>query len=344
MKLWVLSLLAPLAATCRTDLDCELLGSCDSGSCHCSPGFTGPTCGTLDVKPVPAEAAQVFPSAPGSTGWSFAPVYDPATNKFRAVAEVACGSHWDSEKIQLVALSSTQPDRGWALDYVLGPLNSNSPHLIRAPNGTFILHLSAGPRANESASGACLGTLTPPPAGGQRPRLRNFPWAPECAPAADCMYAAATDDWEKGAWSLSLVSVRGAGWNPYNKTLPSIGMTNPSAALLSNGEVLLAFRSHWPAWPSIHPSPAGIQPGGEHMGFGIAKSYRGPFPVVANLSWEYGNDEDEFVWQQPAGLPCEGSLHVLYHNGRGKVRSCRPPLTTHSHHCTSESRPLDHHA
>ena len=146
-----------LASACTTDLDCELLGTCESGVCTCSPGFTGPTCGMLDVAPVPAEAAQIFPvpsSTPASAGWSFAPVYDPAAKKYRAVAEVACGSHWDSEKIQLVALSSSRPDRDFALDYVLGPMNSNSPHLIRASNGTFILHLSAGPYANRSGSGA----------------------------------------------------------------------------------------------------------------------------------------------------------------------------------------------
>ena len=34
--------------------------------------------------------------------------------------------------------------------------------------------------------------------------------------------------------------------------------------------------------------------------------------MSGNLSWQYGNDEDPFCWQQR-----DGSLHCLYHNGRG---------------------------
>ena len=56
-------------------------------------------------------------------------------------------------------------------------------------------------------------------------------------------------------------------------------------------------------WPGV---------AGEHTGFGMANSIEGPFTIVANLSWQYSNDEDPFVWQQP-----DGTLHCLYHNGRG---------------------------
>ena len=40
---------------------------------------------------------------------------------------------------------------------------------------------------------------------------------------------------------------------------------------------------------------------GEHVGFALSESIEGPFAVSGNLSWQYGNDEDPFVWQQPDG-------------------------------------------
>ena len=55
-------LLASLAAglppfKCVNDLDCELTGSCDAGRCACFPGWSGPTCGTLDLLPARREGA-----------------------------------------------------------------------------------------------------------------------------------------------------------------------------------------------------------------------------------------------------------------------------------------------
>ena len=39
---------------CSNDIDCELLGTCTDGICKCFPGFTGPSCGKLDLLPVSA--------------------------------------------------------------------------------------------------------------------------------------------------------------------------------------------------------------------------------------------------------------------------------------------------
>jgi hypothetical protein len=70
---------------CVDDEDCELLGECRAnGVCVCAPGFTGPTCGQLDLAPADASTrGRVWPSNPqpagpsGQIAWSFAPVYDP---------------------------------------------------------------------------------------------------------------------------------------------------------------------------------------------------------------------------------------------------------------------------
>ena len=62
----------------------------------------------------------------------------------------------------------------------------------------------------------------------------------------------------------------------------------------------------------------------------------GPFAITANLSWQYSNDEDPFVWQQP-----DGSLHCLYHNGRGNTHNPNHGLHAFSSDGTVWHKPAD---
>ena len=83
-----------------------------------------------------------------------------------------------------------------------------------------------------------------------------------------------------------------------------------------DGRTLLSVRSHAGYWPSIEPFARATKSNGEHTGFALGNSLEGAFKISGNLSWQYGNDEDPFVWQQP-----DGTLHCLYHNGRGGSRT-----------------------
>ena len=38
---------------CDSDIECELNGKCISNECKCYPGWHGPSCGTLKLKPAP---------------------------------------------------------------------------------------------------------------------------------------------------------------------------------------------------------------------------------------------------------------------------------------------------
>ena len=51
------------ASSCSSDEGCELNGKCLSGSCRCFPGWMGPTCGTLKLKPAPAMSGGASPYA-----------------------------------------------------------------------------------------------------------------------------------------------------------------------------------------------------------------------------------------------------------------------------------------
>jgi hypothetical protein len=327
---------------CKTALDCELLGTCTGGTCHCSPGFTGPSCGQLDLLPVPATTrGKVWPvtEAPyvkhdrtkhhDTIGWSFAPAYDPKTQRYIAAVENTC-DEWGGDT-WLAAVSSDRPDGGFRFERRLGPAGTNCPHMKRLKNGTFALYLDAfglSP-ANETkdpTAPICVGdSVTSPeqmapvlrPCGaGEGPNTGHnclcakAPGSCTGSPSGG-VYVASTDHWPDGPWRIAALSITGPGWSPYNSTLGSIGTSNPTAVQLADGRTLVSFRSHAGYWPQIE-SKVTHRCEGEHTGFALGESIEGPFKVSGNLSWEYGNDEDPFVWQQR-----DGSFHCLYHNGRG---------------------------
>lgn len=89
------------AFRCTTSDDCELLGSCVAGACHCRPGFEGPSCGTLSLAPIASSAgssaAAVWPQAAplqrnGSFSWGFTVVHDEQAGLYHAAVNVGCCS------------------------------------------------------------------------------------------------------------------------------------------------------------------------------------------------------------------------------------------------------------
>lgn len=257
------------------------------------------------------------------------------TLKYNAVVEMSCGPRWGNQ-LSLWAVTSDHPTKGYTLQRRLTGVGPNSPHLLRLDNGTYVMHFfSMHVLPHNASAPVCDGNVTHPsnttPSRGPTTDVLqpppSDPVIPECTagqqPKRDgCLsvtggdfdqscvvYAAFTDTWPDGPWTVRCVVIEGVGWEPYNATLFSIGTSNPTVTMLSDGRALASFRSHAAYWPSIKPTDG---MGGEHTGFAMGPSLAGPFRVSANLSWEYGNDEDPFVWQQP-----DGSMHCLYHNGRG---------------------------
>ena len=323
---------------CASALDCELLGRCVSGRCVCSPGFTGPTCGQLDLGPVPKRThGRVWPVRfeehnHTAIGWSFSPAYDPRTGRYVAAVEAVC-DRWGSD-VWIAAVSANSPVGPFRFDRRLGPAGTNCPHLKRLRNGTFTLvfdALASGvypPNATKDPTapvcvGGAVGTnasMAPalPPCGAEQSPSQGHHCicsraSRHCPAVHSGVYVASTERWPDGPWRIAPLSISGAGWSPYNATLFSIGTSNPSLQPLADGRTLLSFRSHRGYWPAIEARLPLTYGSGEHTGFALGPSIEGPFAVSGNLSWQYGNDEDGTVWQQP-----DGSLHCLYHNGRGK--------------------------
>jgi hypothetical protein len=243
------------------------------------------------------------------------PCVTQVTRKYNAVVEMSCGPKW-GDQLSLWALTSDHPTKGYVLQRRLTAVGPNSAHLLRLDNGTYVMHffsMHVSP-FNPSAP-VCDGNVTralqesPPPPPPPSPRSTakatpppSDPVIPECGPGqmpqkdgclsvagenydpSCAVYAAFTDTWPDGPWIVRCVVIQGAGWEPYNQTLFSIGTSNPTVTLLHDGRALASFRSHAAYWPSIKPPPG---MGGEHTGFALGPSLAGPFEVSANLSWEY---------------------------------------------------------
>ena len=77
---------------CTNALDCELLGKCINGACKCFRGFTGASCGSLDLAPIdPKTRGQIWPMQPAPTNqhlsmaWSFTPIFDPLVQRYGTI-------------------------------------------------------------------------------------------------------------------------------------------------------------------------------------------------------------------------------------------------------------------
>ena len=232
-----------------TDLDCELLGTCQAdGTCRCAPGFRGTTCGQLDLQPMAgtlsAQPGKVWPRSttayyPQSSnhitiGWSFAPVYNPASKRYVAAIEIVCDA-W-STPVWIAAVSSDRPDGGWVFDRRLGQYGTNCPHMKLLPNGTFALIFNAHASsqyypANATAPGnppICVGNVTRPPSAAMEPAAGFLPCGPDESPEQghNCLcsraskhcnfntsisgtYMATTENWPDGPWRMSPLQIMG---------------------------------------------------------------------------------------------------------------------------------------
>ena len=280
----------PAPYRCAGDLDCELLGACVAGACHCRPGFTGPSCGRVDLAPAAAETGgAVWPQADelrsnSSFSWGFTVVKDDSTGLYHAAVNVGCCDLPSAVQPPttcsvtvagtfLLHITSKYPDRGWEPAGVFMAPTAFNPHLIRAPNGTYILYF----RVNDLAEY--------PACDGAHPNRTNSSALPTYIDRADIthtdpsgegpganMYVAWADTMA-GPWKARKVEITGMG---------SLHISNPSIALLADHRVMLAYR--------FNPSH------GEQNGFAMAESFLGPFVSSANLTKAPGNDEDPSVY------------------------------------------------
>ena len=168
------------ALPCKTHLDCELNGVCRSFVCHCYRGWTGPTCGTLDL--LPARRAGAWPATrpippeywgDGATpvGWGGSIVRGD-DGRYHIFAASGCFipsrvMHVDGWSISHGVADA--PDGPY--EYVGGTPGSSAssfnPHATRLPDGRWLLYF-VGAHSSPTPSGyaaTCTGNETKPSSG-----------------------------------------------------------------------------------------------------------------------------------------------------------------------------------
>lgn len=106
--------LCSIALTCLVDDDCALNGVCVGGSCVCSPGWTGLSCGQLDLLPAPVPSRNGY-NVPNTSSWGAGVLFDESTQLYHMwAAEFInhCGLltwHNNSRVIHATATVSSGP-------------------------------------------------------------------------------------------------------------------------------------------------------------------------------------------------------------------------------------------
>ena len=237
-----------LSYTCTNDDGCEQLGVCRGGVCDCLPGYTGPSCGVLDLAPAAAAAARVWPSPPAlaakaASAWGFSAVYDPADGLYHAFATTACGEDGvvgSGGGGSLIAhLVSAAPDSGFTLLRAFAPPTSFGPQAVVAQDGTFVVVFRVN--ALNGSAAVCAGNASTgptPPLPVDIPASELAPGDPEHGTNIYVAWAARA----AGPWSVVNVSITGAG---------NLHKSNPALAQLPDGRWVMGYRYN-PAGGSLN--------------------------------------------------------------------------------------------
>lgn len=227
---------------CKTDADCEMLGTCSSGTCACHPGFVGPSCGSINLTTSATceSCYPVWPQEPArdardASAWGFSTVHDPADGLWHAFITVACngsgvigdggGDSWIAHAV------SSYPDRGFELVAMVAPQTTFGPHLAVAPDGTFVLVFRVNVLVNTTL---CSGNGTAPLPPSARGSSYIPPWKlrsgnPEQGTSIWIAWAPRMT----GPWEVVETNITGAGTQHKG---------NPAITFLADGRVLMAYR------------------------------------------------------------------------------------------------------
>jgi hypothetical protein len=181
------------------------------------------------------------------------------------------------------------------------PQTTFGPHLMRAPDGNFVLIFRVNVLVNATL---CAGGGSDPLANATTLRdafIRSDELVSGDPEKGTSIYVAWAPKFA-GPWSVARVNITNGG--------EAIHKSNPSIAVLQkpiNGKLYaMAYRYNPPG-------------GGEMNAIALASDYRGPYTCLVNITgkaFEKGqNYEDPFVFQLPSQ---PGVAHILLHmRGRG---------------------------
>lgn len=297
--------------------DCQLNGVFVGGACKCDIGWTGPSCGKLDLDPNPVVAyGYGSPNDPTTSSWGGGPpVYDPVKKNYHLfVTEIAdhCGmGTWARMSQAVHGVSSTPEGPYTRLEVAIPTQTHNTYYAYSAPDKTHLIYSIFGGESPASCNPPfpnCTDGSTPGGQGGVRPRV----WSPgnECpnkASGAHIHYSKSLD----GPW-LSAGPLETNAKGCVGPLGLGCGSSNPAPWILPNGTVLMIGRSkdatREPGMPVVF---------GHNLFLYRASSWNSTYEWVpgtgVNGSLNIGNGsrydttEDPVLWQGRRGF------HALMH-------------------------------
>ena len=258
---------AMAAPVCTRDTDCELNGQCQSGACRCFPGWMGPTCGNLKLKPAPPMTAAgsryaLYPMQrplpphhessathdghsgvvlPGAVGGPNLPISWGGTvfvedGVHHLFVDVICYSPstimHDQNGAQTVHATSKNPlNETFVFADVALPPEHDCPHITKAMDGTFLLY-------NTGQSMACPNTCTGEPSNATRPTAAAGVAARRpCSGTGFYGLNVASSKSLSGPWTLhDNLPIVG-----YGQPIKVQGNVNPSPLVLENGTIIVVY-------------------------------------------------------------------------------------------------------
>ena len=302
------ALLSRAAAGCANSYpDCEANGDCVAGACACLRGWTGPTCGSLDLLPAALPAARAWPLAAGqlnASSWGFSRVRDAADGAYHALVTVACGAAGvigEGGGASWVAHVTSPGALGpWALSPaqpMFSPQTTFGPHIaVSGGDGSLAVVFRVNTLLNATlCSGGSSGT--------EPPSIVSGAAVPPSAlasgdPERGTSIYVATAPSMAGPWRVSNVTILGGG---------GVHKSNPALAYLATP---IGGRR----WAMAYRDNPGR---GERLALALADAPGGPYTDVRNISFcsqvdRTNNCEDPMAWQDARNASLG---HMLFHNG-----------------------------
>lgn len=163
------------AFSCKSDLDCQLNGVCESssGECACDPAWGGDDCGDLQLEPgsvaygcLPEEYTGAAPTCNVTSWGGGPPVRDPATGKWVLfVTEMAanCGLSVWQWMSTIVRASADSPEGPYTREELVIGAESHNAYYVQEPlsGKHLIFHIGTGQNGTEPWITNCTNGTTP---------------------------------------------------------------------------------------------------------------------------------------------------------------------------------------
>eukprot|EP00750_Incisomonas_marina_P008108 INCI15235.1.p1 GENE.INCI15235.1~~INCI15235.1.p1 ORF type:complete len:430 (+),score=59.30 INCI15235.1:234-1523(+) len=304
---------SPPQTTCKSDLDCSLLGTCSQGSCECRPGWTGTVCARAHVEPLDISHGYQNATTSSWGGRAFQHVEDGEAQWYLMVTEIAkqCPLILFEQNSQVAltrSASKTAAGPYEHLEVVLPPFHHNPTFIGPTPDGMYLMFFIGANNASNVLD--CTNGVPP---GSHQVQVPSNNW----------ISMAWTTDPVHGQWQQRVILNSTGG----NQSAWNCESQNPTAHIMPNGTIVMVYRAN-----NCDRSPATF---GEHLGVAVAANWSSEFvrdedPIVSPQSTltHGSNNEDAFLWQEG-----DGSWHFVNHQ-QGKNIVCGPsPKDERGHSC-----------